>query len=131
MTHEERMELAGRLCALIIERYEDTVLAVFVTSSTARGLDLGFSDLELTAVHGDGTAPVSRSYYYRGILIEVEHLEESRILDQRMRRQWPISAGEYRKRIILYERDRWTTRLDQAVDARDTADPVPAQRNAL
>jgi hypothetical protein len=48
-----------------------------------------------------------------------------------MRRQWPASAGEYRGRIVLYERDRWIARLDAILDARDAADPVPAQRNAL
>ena len=131
MTHEERLDVAGRLCELVLRHYGEDVLAVFVTSSTARGLDLEFSDLELTAVHRDGSAPLSRSYYHRGILIEVEHIEESRILDQRMRRQWPISAGEYRGRIVLYERDHWIERLDAALEARDAADPAPAQRAAL
>lgn len=41
MTHEERIKLAGRLRDLILERYGDSVLAIFITSSTARGLDPG------------------------------------------------------------------------------------------
>lgn len=131
MTHEERMELAGRLRDLILERYRDSVLAVFVTSSTARGLDLAYSDLELTAVHRVGTTPESRAYYHRGILIELEHVDETTILAQKMRRQWPVSAGEYRGRIVLYEQDRWTERLDAALDARDAADSGPALRAAL
>lgn len=131
MTHEERMELAGRLRDLILERYGDTVLAIFVTSSTARGLDLEFSDLELTAVHRDGASPTDRSYYHQGILIEVSHIEESKILAPRMHSRWPETAGEYRSRILLYERDGWTERLDAALDAADSADRVQAQRSAL
>ncbi|MGH2403740.1 MAG: kanamycin nucleotidyltransferase C-terminal domain-containing protein [bacterium] len=131
MKHEERIELAGRLRDLILERYADSVLAVFVTSSTARGLDLEFSDLELTAVHRDGAAPPDRSYYYRGILIEVSHVEESKILALRMEARWAETAGGYRGRIVLYEHDRWTERLDQVLDALDATDRVPAQRSAL
>jgi hypothetical protein len=131
MTHEERMDLAGRLRDLVLARYGASVLAVFVTSSTARGLDLAHSDLELTAVHRDGAAPEDRSFYHRGILIEVEHIEESRILDQKLRHRWPLTAGGYRGRVVLYEKDRWTERLDAALDARDAADPIPAQRAAL
>ncbi|HEY3247525.1 MAG TPA: kanamycin nucleotidyltransferase C-terminal domain-containing protein [bacterium] len=131
MTHEERLELAGRLRDLILERYADAVIAVFVTSSTARGLDLEFSDLELTAVHRDGAAPPDRSYYYRGILIEVSHVEESKILAPQMEARWPETAGGYRGRIVLYERDRWTERLDQVLDAFDAVERTPAQRMAL
>jgi len=80
MTHDERMATAAQLKDRIISRYGDNVLAVFVTSSTARGLDLPFSDLELTVVHRDGTAPDDRAYYCRRILVEIEHSEESRIL---------------------------------------------------
>lgn len=131
MIHEERMELAGRLRDLILERYQDSVLAVFVTSSTARGLDLAHSDLELTAVHRDGTAVEGHSYYHRGILIEVDHIEESRILAPKMRARWPLTSGEYRGRIMLYEQERWTERLDAALNARDATDPLPARRAAL
>ena len=131
MTHDERMELAARLRDRLVERYADSLLAVFVTSSTARGLDLEFSDLELTAVHRDGGAPPDRSYYYRGILIEVSHVEESKILAPEMKASWPLTAGGYRSRIVLYERDRWTERLDLALDAHDATDRIPAQRKAL
>lgn len=125
------MELAGRLRDLILERHGDTVLAVFVTSSTARGLDLEHSDLELTAVHRNGAAPPDRSYYHRGILIEISHVEESKVLVQRMHSRWPETAGEYRDRVLLYERDKWTERLDAALNAADSADRLQAQRSAL
>jgi hypothetical protein len=131
MTHDERLELAGRLRDRMLERYGSSVLAIFVTSSTARGLDLEFSDLELTAVHRDGAAPPDRAYYHRGILIEVSHIEESKILAPRMEARWAETAGGYRARIVLYEHARWTERLDQVLDALDAADRRPAQRSAL
>lgn len=82
-------------------------------------------------MHRDGSPPESRSYYHRGILIEVEHIEESRILAPRMRPRWPVTSGGDRGRIVLHEKERWTDRLEAALDARDGGDPVPAQRLAL
>lgn len=133
MTHDERLALAGRLKDLILDRYGELVLAVFVTSSTARGLDLAFSDLELTAVHRDSSSAASQSYYYRGVLVEVEHIEESRILERArtVDHSWPVKAGGYRDRIQLFERDGWMQQLDEVLSARDAGDFMRAHRSAM
>lgn len=132
MNHDERVEIAERLASEIVRTYGDAALAIFVTSSTARALDLQHSDLELTAVVRDGTVLKDRSYVYRGIVVEIEYPQESAILNdaRRVTRRWPFEAGEYRDRIVLHERDEWLRRLDQAMDERDASDFSTAQRHA-
>jgi hypothetical protein len=124
MSHAERLEAAEQLAHRILEAYGDAVLAVFVTSSTARGLDRWHSDLELTAVVRDGLQIAERSYVHRGILIEIEYIQESAILKHagEVNRRWPLQADEYRGRIVLFERDGWLRRLDQALEERDAGD---------
>lgn len=118
------MDIAARLRALVLERYGDAVLAIFVTSSTAKGLDQPFSDLELTVVVRDGVEIDDKSYVYQGILVEIEYPQESYILRtaRRVTAHWPVQADGYRNRLLLFERDGWTGRLDRAVEERDTAE---------
>ncbi len=54
MTHEERLAIAAELARRIVDASGDAVLAVFITSSTAKGLDWEHSDLEISAVVRDG-----------------------------------------------------------------------------
>ncbi len=107
MTHEERVALAKDLAARIVERYGEAVLAVFVTSSTAKGLDRTHSDLELTAVLRDGTEIEEKSYIHRGIMIEISYDQESKLLREaaRLGPRWPQQADGFRSRIVLFERD--------------------------
>lgn len=127
------MKIAAALKDRILATYGDAVLAVFVTSSTARGLDLPFSDLELTAVVRDGTDIESKSYYHHGILIEIEYPEDARLLKnaRRVTSDWPVVAGGYRDILVLFERDGWTRRLQEALDERDAADFTRALSHAV
>lgn len=124
MSHAERLEIARALADRILEIHGEAVLAVFVTSSTARGLDRAHSDLELTAVVRDGVDVDEKSYVYRGIVVEIEYPQASAILKDtgQVTRRWPLTAGEYSERITLFERDGWLRRLDQAIAERDATD---------
>lgn len=124
MTHEERMEIARSLHTMILDTHGEAILAVLVTSSTAKGLDLPYSDLELTAVTRDGSEIEGQSYYYRGLLIEIDYPEASKLLRsvRQVTALWPIVADGYRDIIILFERDGWTRQLRQALDERDASD---------
>ena len=124
MTHEERIRLAGQLAEAIVAKRGADVLAVFVTSSTAKGLDRAHSDLELTAVFRDGVEVEEQSYVYRGILIEISCVQESRILRQaeRVTARWPLEADEYRGRLVLFERNAWTGKLAEAIRRQESAD---------
>ncbi len=72
MTHEERVTIAEELARRIVQTYGDAVLAVFITSSTAKGLDRPHSDLELTAVLR--TADLLAMVAARGVSLESETL---------------------------------------------------------
>ncbi|HEV8338888.1 MAG TPA: kanamycin nucleotidyltransferase C-terminal domain-containing protein [bacterium] len=132
MTHEERLAIARGLAARIVEEYGEAVLAVFVTSSTAKGLDRPHSDLELTAVLRDGVEVEGKSYVYEGILIEIDYDQESALLRaaRRVSGRWAQEADGFRSRIVLFEREGWTARLDEAVAEADAADIGPALAKA-
>jgi len=124
ITHEERMAIAARLRDRILETYGDAVLAVFVTSSTAKHLDQAHSDLELTSVMRDGVEIEAKSYVYNGILVEIDYPQESAILKnaRRVPARWALETDEYRSRLVLFERDEWTRRLNEAVATQGEAD---------
>ena len=128
MTHEERLAIAGEISGLILGAYGDEVLAVYITSSTAKGLDRAHSDLELSAVVRDGVEIEAKSYVYRGILIEIDYPQESKLLRaaRRVTYKWPIEADGYRSRLVLFEREGWLRHLDQAVAESDALDTRPA-----
>ncbi len=132
MTHEERLIIAGEIARRIVEIYREAVLAVFITSSTAKGLDRVHSDLEISAVVRDGTEIEAKSYLYRGILVEIDYLQETRLLAKARRRggRWPVEADGYRSRLVLFERDGWVQRLDAAVAESDAQDPTRALQHA-
>lgn len=132
MTHEERLVIAGEISRRILETYGDTVLAVFITSSTAKGLDRAHSDLEVSAVVRDGVEIEDRSYVFRGILVEIDYPQESRVLRaaRRVTSKWPIEADGYRSRLVLFEREGWLRRLDEAVAESDSADSTRALQRA-
>src|SRR3972149_5833617 len=106
MTHEDRLAIAAELARRIVDTYGDAVRAVFITSSTARGLDREHSDLEISAVVRDGVEIDEKSYLYRGVLVEIDYPQETPLL-QKARRgggRWPVEADGYRSRLGLLER---------------------------
>lgn len=132
MTHEERVRIAREVAARIVERYGNDVLAVFITSSTAKGLDREHSDLEISVVVRDGVEIEEKSYVYHGVLVEIDYPQASRLLEEarRLDGRWPVKADVHRSRIVLFERDRWLDNLRSAVAENDAADPARALQHA-
>jgi len=130
--HEQRVETGRRISVRILEKYKDQVLAVFITGSTAKALDRPYSDLEMTAIVKDNVEIPTKHYVYEGLLIQLDYRQESDFLKAAREpgRDWPIAADEYRNRIILFERDNWTRRLEDAVKQNDAADFTEAIRFA-
>ncbi len=131
-THEERLEIAQRISSLLLDKYKDSVLAVFIYASTAKKLDRPYSDLEVTAVMRDGVDIETKYYLNNGLLIEIDYAQESNFLKdaRKVDQNWPIRADQYRNRILLFERDQWTRKLDEAVEESETADVSLALHNA-
>ena len=117
ISHEHRVEIGRRISAQILETFCDRVLSVFITGSTAKALDRPYSDLEMMAIVKDNVEIPTKYYVYEGLLIQLDYRQESDFLKaaREPSRDWPIAADEYRNRIIMFEQDNWTRRLEEAV----------------
>ncbi len=117
-THEQRLSLARDISTRILSKYGDSILAVFVSGSTSKKLDRPYSDLEMISVVRDGVGIPLKYYLYKGIVVEIDYRQESDLLKaaSRITINWPIEADQYRNKIILYERDGWSQKLDEASD---------------
>jgi len=133
VTHEERLRIAHLLSDRIVKKYRNAVLGVYVCGSTSKNLDRPFSDLELNAVVRDRAEIPMKYYLHRGLIIQIQYLKSSSILGdaERFTDNWHWAADEYRNRIVLFERDGWFRKLDDAVATSDKADSVEAIRKSL
>jgi len=74
-----------------------------------------------------------RSYLHRGLIINIEFLKSSNVLDaaEQFTKNWHWEADQYRNRIGLFERDGWFGRLDEAVAKNDKTGSVEAVRKSF
>jgi kanamycin nucleotidyltransferase len=132
-THEGRLRIAHDISDRVVEKYGNDILAVYVCGSTSKKLDRPYSDLEMIVVVSD-TSEISMKYYlHRGLIIQIEYLKSSKILNdaEKLTDNWPWEADQYRNRIALYERGGWFGRLDEAVAKNDKKDSVEAIRKSF
>jgi hypothetical protein len=132
-THEERLRIARLISDHAVRKYGDGVRAVYVCGSTSKKLDRPFSDLELIVIVRDRVEIPMKYYLYRGLIIQIEYLKSSKILEgaERVTDNWPWEADQYRNRIALYERHRWFRKLDDAVAKNDKTGSVEAIRKSF
>src|SRR5213083_2094216 len=132
-THEGRLRIAYQISARIVEKYGSDVMAVYVYGSTSKKLDRPYSDLEMIVAVRDRAEIPMKSYLHRGLIINIEYLRSSNVLDAaaQFTKDWHWEADQYRNRIDLYERDGWFTKLDRAVEKNDKADSAEAIRKSF
>ncbi len=108
-------------------------MAVYVCGSTSKRLDRPYSDLEMIVAIRDGAEIPMKSYLHQGLIINIEYLRSSNVLDaaEQFTKNWHWEADQYRNRIALYERDGWFTKLDEAVEKNDKADSAEAIRKSF
>ena len=121
---------------MILKKYGESVLAVCVIGSVAKKLERPYSDLEMICVVRDGVEVPINYYVYRGLVVEIDYWQESSFLKmaREMPLDWPLAADQYRNRIVMFERDRWLGRLEEAVaqnDKSDMAEPLRIAAIAL
>ena len=123
-SHEERVELGRKIASQILDTYKDAIFAICIYASTAKKLDRPYSDLEIFCVVKDSLEVKNKRYVYDGLLVEVDYFQESNFLKEakRIGWDWPLGADQYRNRIVLFERDNWLKKLEQAVAENDRAD---------
>ncbi len=127
------MRIAHLVSDRVVEKYGSDVLAVYVCGSTSKKLDRPFSDLELIVVVRDRPVIPMKYYLHRGLIIDIQYLKSSSILDaaEQFTDNWHWEADQYRNRIALYERDGWFRKLDEAVAKNDKAGSVEAVRKSF
>jgi hypothetical protein len=132
VSHDQRVEIGRRICTRILETLKESVLAVLITGSTAKALDRPYSDLEMMAIVKDSVEIPTKYYVHDGLLIYIDYRQESEFLKAAREpgRDWPLGADECRNRIVLFERDGWTERLEEAVKENDATDFSDALRFA-
>jgi len=124
VSHEKRLELARRIASRLVDTYKDAVLAVCIYASTAKNLDRPYSDLEIFCVVTDSLEVKNKRYVYDGLMLEIDYFQESNFLKEaaRVGWDWPLGADQFRNRIVLFERDNWLKKLEEAVAQNDRAD---------
>ncbi len=132
-THEERLRVARLISDRVVKKYRNDVLAVYVCGSTSKNLDRPYSDVELIVVVRDQAEIPMKYYLRRGLIIQIQYLKSSSILDaaEQFADNWPWEADQYRNRIDLYERDGWFRKLDEAVAKSDKTGSVEAIRKSF
>ena len=123
-THEERLDIAKRLSARVVEKYGDEILAVCIWGSTAKKLDRPYSDLEVLVVVRDGVELHAINYLHQGMVIDIAYYQETDFLRDahRVTGDWALAADQFRNRIVLHDPSRWFSKLDSAVALSDNVD---------
>jgi hypothetical protein len=126
------------LCRGIVDRlrarYGARIRAILVTGSVARGLDHGFSDLDLTCVL---RAPDDVDHYHEWVhgdnKIEIAILGEQRLLvhGSTVTAKWPFSPGAYLSARLLHGDEAFLDRLQGAIRAAPKEDFDRAIRELL
>ena len=108
-------------------------MAVYVYGSTSKKLDRPYSDLEMIVVVRDRAEIPMKSYLHQGLIINIEYLGSSNVLDaaEQFTKNWHWEADQYRSRIALYERDGWFTKLDEAVEKNNKTSSAEAIRKSF
>jgi len=124
VSHEKRLELARTIASRLVDTYKEAVLAVCIYASTAKNLDRPYSDLEIFCVVTDSLEVKNKRYVYDGLVVEIDYFQESNFLKEaaRVGWDWPLGADQFRNRIVLFERDNWLKKLEEAVAQNDRAD---------
>ncbi len=124
VSHEKRLELARTIASRLVDTYKEAVLAVCIYASTAKNLDRPYSDLEIFCVVTDSLEVKNKRYVYDGLMVEIDYSQESNFLKEaaRVGWDWPLGADQFRNRIVLFERNSWLKKLEEAVAQNDRAD---------
>ena len=104
--------------------------------SAAKKLERPYSDLEMICVLRDVVQVLSKKYVYRGLVVDFDYWQESAFLKDAREWgfDWPVGADQHRNRIVLFERECWLGRLEEAVaqnDKSDVAEPLRIAAVAL
>lgn len=79
MEHKDRMRCAQELCSRLVEKYKEGIILCGVYGSTAQGLDVDRSDLEMLLVIRDDCEARGQHLLYRDIAVGYMVVARSRL----------------------------------------------------
>jgi len=117
-THEERVNLAAKLCQEIKEKLAEDLRAFVIYASVAKNADGPYSDLETMAITAEGYGEHGSDFIRNGIRCEVEFFPQSHAIYYagRIDEEWPIKADQWHRiqPVYIKEGDNCLVDLEEA-----------------
>lgn len=126
MTRNERLDICREIASRLHEVYGESILAIGIYGSIARGTDGPYSDIEMFCVLRDSGEPVELCHewsagpwkaevdvYTADILLRNASTVEGR---------WPLTHGPFLTHLSLYDPDGFFPRLREAAESPTGAD---------
>lgn len=132
-TTAQRVAAAKEIARRLADKYGSNLIAVAIEGSTAKGLDLPESDLEL-AVIIQGVADRWYPFFYNGLSVGISYgnpeaeLEDAARIDY----TWPVTGDAYQTAQVIYDPGSFYPKLCHAAsEAEEGTDFAPLIRDAL
>jgi len=95
MNHDERVQTANKLTALMVKKYGDDILLGGIFGSTAKGTDTEYSDLEMFFVVKEKSKAKSFDFAYKGmpVTVVVEKVSQVERDITEIELDWPLKMG--------------------------------------
>ena len=122
MDHKTRLHIAHELKKKILKKHTDAILGIAIYGSVAKNEDRKYSDLEMFVITRRKLKKREIRYVYGDMAVEVSYIFSRDMLRnaRQVTPNWAIEADFYRNYLILYEKNKWFTKLKRAVEAQDT-----------
>ena len=134
MTHDERVELARELTAVLLRRHgTDAIVAVGVHGSVARGDDGDESDLDLAVITARPEVEVpDRFLRHRGTVVDLGAITADAYLEEagHIGPAWPLAADQYVNHLALHDPGEFFHKLRHVHEAAVEQSPPEAFRAA-
>jgi len=134
VTHDERVELARELTAVLLRRHgTDAIVAVGVHGSVARGDDGDESDLDLAVITARPEVEVpDRFLRHRGTVVDLGAITADAYLEEagHIGPAWPLAADQYVNHLALHDPGEFFHKLRHVHEAAVEQSPPEAFRAA-
>jgi kanamycin nucleotidyltransferase len=126
--------VAKKITQLLCEKYKDSLLAVALEGSTAKGMDCPESDLELCVILRDGLKHRWYPFFYRGMFVGISYktFEVALKKANSIEYTWPVESDALWTAKVLYDPTNvYETLRSAAKEAEEKADFIALVQEAL
>jgi len=107
VTHEERIELARKICVEVKNELGEGLRAFVIFASTAKNADGPYSDLEMMAIVTDDYEEIACGFMRGDAYCEVYYVPFLKALKDaaKVDSEWPVSADQWHRMNLLYTKE--------------------------